>query len=130
VITGECSARSWPSPRAMLWNAGPLRSGSTSGVTRATSPPASPPLCTDCLRLFFKNRRRCPLRGERSAARSRTVRDLSQSLSFLPNVSDGPRVRRGGEGRQRRLISFPEGIPSGRRDPKGCLGSAGRPKLL
>jgi hypothetical protein len=27
-------------------------------------------------------------------------------------------------------ISLPGGTPSGRRDPRGCLGSAGRPRLL
>jgi hypothetical protein len=27
-------------------------------------------------------------------------------------------------------ISLPGGTPSGRRDPGGCLGSAGRPRLL
>jgi hypothetical protein len=27
-------------------------------------------------------------------------------------------------------ISLPGGTPSGRRDPRGCLGSVGRPRLL
>jgi hypothetical protein len=44
---------------------------------------------------------------------------------------DGPRVRRGGEGRRRGAwISLPGGTPSGKRDPRGCLGSVDRPRLL
>ena len=53
-----------------------------------------------------------------SSAHTRTVRALGP---------DGPRVRRG----RRKVaggawISLPGGTPSGRRDPRGCLGS-GRP---
>jgi hypothetical protein len=43
---------------------------------------------------------------------------------------DGPRVRRGGEGRRRCLDLAPGRDPSGRRDPRCCLGSADRPRLL
>jgi hypothetical protein len=74
-----------------------------------------------------ENRRRCSLhRRGRSVARSRTVRDLVQGSGSLPDGSDGPRVRRGGGGRRRRLDLAPGRDPVGRRNLMCCLGSAGR----
>jgi hypothetical protein len=82
-----------------------------------------------------KNQRRCSLvRHGRSAAWGRTVRDLAQGSGLLP---DDRTVRALGAGRSARTqrrrmspaaawISLPGGTPSGRRDPRGCLGS-GRP---
>jgi hypothetical protein len=46
----------------------------------------------------------------------------------LPDEPDGPRVRRGGGVRRQRLISLPGGPPSGRRDPRLCLGIGRPPK--
>jgi hypothetical protein len=64
---------------------------------------------------------RCSLhKGRRSAARGRTVRDLTQGYGFLPDDRtvrtlgpDGPRVHRGGEGRRRRLDLAPGSDPVG-----------------
>jgi hypothetical protein len=80
-------------------------------------------------------RRRCSLvkRG-RSTVRGRTVRDLAQGLAFPAWRPDGPRPRAGRSARAQGAtkvaggawISLPGGTPSGRRDPRGCLGS-GRP---
>jgi hypothetical protein len=80
-------------------------------------------------------RRRCSLvkRG-RSAAQGRMVRDLVQELGFPAWRPDGPRPRAGRSARtqgRRKIadgawISLPGGTPSGRRDPRSCLGS-GRP---
>jgi hypothetical protein len=82
---------------------------------------------------------RCSLvRRGRSAAWGRMVRDLAQGLSPLP---DGRTVRALGAGRSARTqrrrkspaaawISLPGGTPSGKRDPRWCLGSAGRPRLF
>jgi hypothetical protein len=80
-------------------------------------------------------RRRCSLvRRGRSAAQGRTVRDLVQELGFPAWRPDGPRSRAGRSARaqgRRKItggawISLPGGTPSGRRDPRSCLGS-GRP---
>jgi hypothetical protein len=82
---------------------------------------------------------RCSLvRRGRSTAWGRTVRDLAQGLSPLP---DGWTIQALGAGRSTRTqrrrkspaaawISLPGGTPSGRRDPRWCLGSAGRPRLF
>jgi hypothetical protein len=79
-----------------------------------------------------KNRRRCSLvRRGRSAAQGRTVRDLEQGQRFPAWRPDGPRP---GAGRSAHAqgaakvadgawISLPGGTPSGRRDPRWCLGS-------
>jgi hypothetical protein len=64
----------------------------------------------------------------------RTVRDLAQGLGFPAWRPDGPRPGAGRSARaqgRRKItggawISLPGGTPSGRRDPRGCLGS-GRP---
>jgi hypothetical protein len=77
------------------------------------------------------NRRRCSLhRRAWSAARGRTVRDLIQGSGSLPDEPDGPRVRRGGGVHRQRLDLTPGRDLSGRRDPRCCLGSAGRPRHL
>jgi hypothetical protein len=47
-------------------------------------------------------------RRGRSAGRGRMVHDLTQGLGSLPDEPDGPRVRRSGEGRRRRLDLTPE----------------------
>jgi hypothetical protein len=82
--------------------------------------------------ILKKNRRRCSLvRRGRSAARGRTVRDLAQGLRFPAWRPDGPRPRGGrstrAQGRRKiaggAWISLLGGTPSGRRDPRGCLGS-------
>jgi hypothetical protein len=85
--------------------------------------------------ILKKNRCWCSLvRRGRSATWGRTVRDLAQGTGPLP---DDRTVRALGAGRSARAqgrrkspaaawISFPGGTPSGRRDPRGCLGS-GRP---
>ena len=46
-------------------------------------------------------------------AKARTVRDLTQDPGFLPDGPDGPRVRRGGEVRRRRLDLAPVRDPVG-----------------
>jgi hypothetical protein len=68
------------------------------------------------------------------SGQARTVRDLVQELEFPAWRPDGPRPRAGrsarAQGRQRiaggAWISLPGGTPSGRRDPRSCIGS-GRP---
>jgi hypothetical protein len=52
----------------------------------------------------------------------RTVRNLAQELGFLPNESDGPRMRRCDEFANNTWISLTGRTPSGRRDPRVCLG--------
>jgi hypothetical protein len=57
---------------------------------------------------YNENRWRCSLhRCGQFAARSRTVRDLAQGSGSLPDVPDGPRVRRGGRVHRRRLDLAP-----------------------
>jgi hypothetical protein len=53
---------------------------------------------------------------------ARYDRDLTQRLGFLPDEPDGPGVRRGSGVRPQHLDLAPGGTPSGRRDPKVCLG--------
>jgi hypothetical protein len=70
----------------------------------------------------------------RSVTWGRTVRDLAQGLGFPALRPEGPRPGAGRstcvQGRRKiaggAWISRPGGTPSGRRDPRGCLGS-GRP---
>jgi hypothetical protein len=80
-------------------------------------------------------RQRCSLvRRGRSTAQGRTVRDLVQELGFPAWRPDGPHSRAGRSARaqgRRKIaggawISLPGETPSGRRDPRSCLGS-GRP---
>jgi hypothetical protein len=88
---------------------------------------------------YNENQRRCSLhRNERSAARGQTVRDLVQGSGSLPDVPDGPGPRartvrtcaRAAEFTGGAWISLLGGTPSGRRDPRCCIGSASRPRLL
>jgi hypothetical protein len=61
-----------------------------------------------------ENRWWCSLhRHGRSAARGRMVCDLVQGSGSLPNESDGPHVRRGGEVHRQRLDLTPEKDPIG-----------------
>jgi hypothetical protein len=78
---------------------------------------------------------RCSMvRRGRSMARGRMVHDLAQGLKFPAWRSNGPCPGAGrsvrAQGRRKiaggAWISLPEGTPSGRRDPRSCLGS-GRP---
>jgi hypothetical protein len=63
---------------------------------------------------YNENWWRCSLhRRGWSAARGRTVRDLAQGSGSLPDVPDGPHVRRGGEARRRRLYLAPGRDPVG-----------------
>jgi hypothetical protein len=71
------------------------------------------------------------VRSGRSAAQGRTVRDLVQELGFPAWRPDGPRPRAGRSARaqgRRKIaggawISLTGETPSGRRDPRSCLGS-------
>ena len=79
------------------------------------------------------------------SAQERTVRGQgpdgpqpSARLGFPAQRPDGPRLQAGRSASAQGVakvaggawISLPGGTPSGRRDPRCCLGSAGRPRLL
>jgi hypothetical protein len=78
-----------------------------------------------------ENRRRCSLhRHEWSATWSRARVPCLTDRTVRAYRLDGPRVRRGGGVRRRRLNLAPGGTPSWRRGPRCCLGSAGRHRHL
>jgi hypothetical protein len=69
----------------------------------------------------------CPRPGAgRSAAWCAAEASLPDGRTVRTLGPDGPRVRRGGGSRRQRLDLAPGRDPSGRRDPRWCLGS-GRP---
>jgi hypothetical protein len=84
--------------------------------------------------LGTKYRRQCSLRRRgRSATEGRTVSELVQELGFLQNgpclvAGRSARVQRRRSSPNNTCISLPGGTPSGRRNPRGCLGIGRPPK--